>query len=582
MDPDTGERFAWNNKEIGPALETMSKATVLIGHNIIRYDMPVLEKVCSFKSKARLLDTMVCARLIKSNIKDTDALLLKQKRLPVEFFGKHSIEAWGYRLGVMKLHVGIEDWSAWTPEIQERCVGDTELNLLLFKHLKIDSYSPQAIELENRIQVVCARIEESGWPFDMEAAQALHIKLVSEKARLGKMLEAEYGFWFAPKEANPAKREFIPKVNVKTTGYVKGQPCCKLKRVDFNAESTAHVVRALSKKGWIPEEFTEAGAPKVDESIIASLTERWPELKTLAEYITVGTRLGQLADGKQAWLKNVQPDMCIHGSINPMGTITGRASHFAPNLGQVPAVHSRKGGLTLYGRACRELFTVKPGFVMVGADMSGLELRCLAHYVAPMDGGEYGKLVCEGNVHTFNMQSAGLNSRDQAKTYIYALNYGAGDAKLGKIIQQGAKEGKRLREQTMKGFPAYAKLIEKIKANVNTSNTLVGLDKRVLPVRAAYAALNTLLQSAGAILCKEWVSSCYEHLIAKGFKYGWDGDFVILGWIHDEIQVAVRSGMEQEVQTLFVQLAREAGTPFGFRVPLDGASKTGPTWADTH
>jgi DNA polymerase I-like protein with 3'-5' exonuclease and polymerase domains len=198
-----------------------------------------------------------------------------------------------------------------------------------------------------------------------------------------------------------------------------------------------------------------------------------------------------------------------------------------------------------------------------------------------MDGGAYAKLVCEGDVHTFNMNSAGLNSRDQAKTYIYALNYGAGDAKLGKIIQKGAKEGKKLREQTMASFPAYAKLIEKIGANVRTSNTLVGLDKRVLPVRAAYAALNTLLQSAGAILCKEWVSSCYEHLITK-YRYGWDGDFVILGWIHDEIQVAVRKGLEQEVSALLVQLAREAGAPFGFRVPLDGASKTGPDWSCTH
>jgi DNA polymerase I-like protein with 3'-5' exonuclease and polymerase domains len=285
-------------------------------------------------------------------------------------------------------------------------------------------------------------------------------------------------------------------------------------------------------------------------------------------------RLGQLADGKQAWLKQVTNGR-IHARYNPNGAVTGRATHYNPNIAQVPSV-----GAPL-GRECRELFCVPDGWSIVGADMSGLELRCLAHYLAPMDGGEYAKVVCEGDVHTHNQTAAGLETRNQAKTFIYAWLYGAGATKIGKIVGGNAKQGKVLIDRFLEALPAVAGLKQKVAHNVRIAGNLRGLDGRLLPIRSEHAALNTLLQSAGALLCKQWVCDSYDAL-AQWYVPGWDGDFVFLGWIHDELQIACRGGLEEAVGDFVTTCAKEAGVPFKFRVPLNSDYKVGRTWADTH
>ena len=188
---------------------------------------------------------------------------------------------------------------------------------------------------------------------------------------------------------------------------------------------------------------------KVDEAVLKGIDH--PIAADLLSFLLVQKRLGQLAEGQQAWLK-LQKNGVIHGRVNTNGAVTGRCTHSTPNVAQVPSVRAD------YGKECRELFTVRKGYKLVGCDASGLELRMLAHYMAFYDRGEYAKIVTEGDVHTVNQKAAGLETRDQAKTMIYALLYGAGDHKMGEIIGGGAREGQQLKRKFFSSLPALARL----------------------------------------------------------------------------------------------------------------------------
>jgi DNA polymerase-1 len=338
-------------------------------------------------------------------------------------------------------------------------------------------------------------------------------------------------------------------------------------------------------------------------------------------------RLSQLAEGSQAWLKQVAADGCIHGQYNPMGTVTSRAAHYGPNLGQVPSVSSP------FGAECRELFRVPEGWELVGADMEGLEGRCQGHYQWPHDNGEFARLLLEGDWHWKNVLAMGLLPADTvrikdsnhplyqlhtmlrehgAKRWFYALIYGMGAVESGSILLNACRAvrkenpewgfvyqqfygndeapsekvmkrvGGALKKRFMDNSPALRALIRKITELAEDHGKLPGLDKRVLPIRAAFSSFNALLQSAGAILCKRWVCDAHDALLARDFKWGWDGDFVFLGWIHDELQVACRKGLGEHIGGILVKAAQQSGEPYGFRMRLDSSFKVGANWAQTH
>jgi DNA polymerase I-like protein with 3'-5' exonuclease and polymerase domains len=285
----------------------------------------------------------------------------------------------------------------------------------------------------------------------------------------------------------------------------------------------------------------------------------------------VQKRIGQLAEGDQAWLKKVGNDDRIHGSVITNGAVTGRATHSNPNMAQVPSVSAP------FGTECRTLFHVPQGKSLVGADLSGLELRCLAHYMAKWDGGSYGRTLLEGDIHTVNQNAAGLPTRNQAKTFIYGFLYGAGAAKIGSIVGKGAAEGQRLKSRFLKQLPALAKLVEAVQYASNRGY-LLGLDGRKLFVRSSHAALNTLLQSAGALIAKQSLVE-FDRLV---LERGWSDKVKLVAWIHDEIQVETDEDIAEEVGTLAVRAFELAGTYFGFRIPITGEFRVGRNWAETH
>lgn len=648
-DLDTGERFEWGPKDIPQMLEVFDKADELAGHHIQGYDIPSLYVVHKWKPRAtvRIRDTYICASVIHPNLRETDAPLIASGKLPKTspsdgkaMSGRHTIEAWGYRLGIPKVGADITEWAEWTQAIQDRCVGDVSTNVRLYKHLQIEKYSQQALDLEHRIRRVTEAMTTAGWPFNVEEAEKLYTAWTKERYEIEQSLVEQYGSWLARISPDPRKYTYTPKVKgagivLKDLGlfahrpkvklhYTPGCQVSKLEQITFNPGSTQHIAKVLMDRGWKPTEFTPGGKPTVDETVISGLVERFPAAEGIARYLMLNKRISQLGDGEQAWLKVVGPDKRIHASYNPMGTITSRAAHFQPNIGQVPSSASP------YGAECRALFTAPAGMVMIGADMAGLELRCLAHYLAKNDGGEYGRAVLGGDPHWMTVQALGFvdagTERDKmpddteptprqllhnivrehgAKRWLYAIIYGGGGLQSGLIIleacqaalkagldifprffkTQAPKEeelrsvGSKAKKNFVKRIGGLSALNEKIAALVESRGYIPGLDMRRIPSRSSHSALNFLLQSAGAILCKQWACDAFENLCAR-FKLG--EDFVFLGWIHDELQVAARPEIAEEVGETLVRFARSAGEPFGFRIPLDSKYKTGSHWGHTH
>lgn len=622
------------------ALERLEKADEIIFHNGISFDIPALQKVYpQFKPRGRVVDTIVSTRVIWPELTEKDAFEASRGRFPGRLIGRQGLEAWGYRLRLMKGDYsvdmeasakakGITDkaeitryvWGSWNREMHDYCIQDVQVGYALWRKIHAENYSTQALGLEHRFAEIIATMERRGFAFDEEAAQRLYIQLVRKRREIADKLTEV----FPPKEVTET---FIPKVNNKAHGYVKGVPFTKRKLVDFNPSSRQMIADRLTEKGWKPTEFTPSGQAKVDESILSNLP--WPEAKVLAEHFLIEKRIGQLAEGDQAWLRVVRSGR-IHGSVNPCGTPTSRCTHSSPNVAQVPKVGSA------YGEDCRALFLSSTAMRLVGIDLAGIELRCLAHYMARYDGGAYGRAVVEGkeadgtDVHSLNAKALGLDpqglywvfgkqtrGRNLAKTFIYAFLYGAGGWKLGFIcgcepeevdailssvkameMQRAERElahqgldrsrlnialsvkGQRLKARFLRQTPALARLIEDVKAAAKARGHLKGLDGRLIHIRSPHAALNSLLQTAGALIAKQATVFAWDNLSVRGYLPG--RDWALVAHIHDELQIEAKEGIEDEVGNIVVQSMQQTGSYFGFRVPVDGTAKTGRNWADTH
>ena len=321
--------------------------------------------------------------------------------------------------------------------------------------------------------------------------------------------------------------------------------------------------------GWKPKKFTQGqGHAEINETILGELD--YPEAQKLSEFFMVQKRIGQLAEGPAAWLKKVDDDGKIRHTIVSGGTISGRAAHRSPNLATIP-----KAGLP-YGENCRKLFTVPAGWTLVGADLSGLELRTLAMFLD--DGGEYARQILEGDIHTYNQNSAGLSSRSEAKRFIYSLLFGAGDALIGKIVGGNAKKGKELKDKFNASIPAYAKLQSNLKRAAQRGY-LKGLDGRFLYIREERKLLSQLLQSSGAVLCKKWV----ELIDTEINKVHGPDQAYIMAWVHDEVQIACKTKeIAEDVRQIAIRMAGEAGRHFKTAIRIDADASLGVTWADTH
>ncbi len=563
-DIDTGERHEFTDPtELYKHLLTADR---IIAHNGRMFDVPTLERLVGRPNNLPALppcfDTLLTSRLLWPDKGNTPA-------------GGHSLEKWGEHLGIKKAHAGIEDWSVFTPEMLERCHTDVDIQTKLYKYLlpKLGGYG-EALQLEHTVATIIQKQIENGFPLDLERLESLEHEL--NLARLEEMDKLSHippwvkeeelktpAYWVDPLD-NEQYRVKGDAPSSARSRLERGPNKIKRTEIMFNPNSRDHIIRLFQEKyDWKHKEETDGGKPKMDEKVLSGLD--YPEAKSLARILMIDKRLSQTAQ----WRKYEDKGR-VHGDVITNGTVTGRMSHSRPNLAQIPKVGSE------WGEECRSCFRARDGWVLVGADASGLELRMLAHYLSRWDNGDYARVILEGDVHTVNQKAAGLPTRDNAKTFIYGWLYGAGDQKIGEIVGRGRKVGKELKKKFLTSLPALRKLMEWVKGK----KELTGLDGRKYPIRSDHMALNTLLQGAGAVLMKKALCIFYDLMVEK---YGPHGErWALCANVHDEQQTECESEIADGVGQTFVLALKMAGEHFGLGIRIDGEYKIGKNWAETH
>ena len=570
------QTFSYGPDCIADALAHLATADVLIGHNVLFYDIPVLSKLYpSVQLNGRIIDTLICTRLIwpKEILYTLDDEQYTQ--VPKNLKGFASLKAWGWRLADHK--IDFKDFSEYSEEMLAYCQQDVAVTKKLWQHITKENYPQPALKLEHDLALAIEKQIRAGIPFDVDACLDLVDSLRAKETEL----EAHLKEIFPP---NKIESIFVPKVNNSKRGYVKGQPFTKVTYQEFNPGSRTQIVDRLQQKyGWVPEKTTEKGNPTLDDDVLDALP--YPEAKPLAEYMLIKKRLGQIADGNNAWLKLVNnEDGRMHGDLITNGCITGRASHRNPNMAQVPA------GYSPYGHECRSLFHAPDGWDLIGIDAKALELRCLAGYLAIWDDGEYSAMVTnpEVDIHIYNQKMFGVDTRDIAKRLLYGVLYGAGALKAGTIIDPNEKDEVVLRKlgstainSFMDGVPALRKLKQLIDETIGLRGYLIGLDRRTLHCRSAFKGLNVLLQASGAVIMKQVVVTTHNNIEQNlGLVHGKDWEQLL--FVHDEIQVACDPKHTELIKEQALAAFPQAQQFFGFRCPIEGDAKVGCTWAETH
>ena len=555
-DPDLDKTYTYDHTEIDEALDLLMSADVLIGHNIIGYDLPALSKVHpKFKYNGIIFDTLVLSRI----------------RYPL--LQSHSLGAWGDRLKLPK--TGHTDFSYFSPEMLEYCVNDVKVSTELWKHLdNVMDVNKPWITLEQEVLRIQTKAEEFGVCFDYHQACKLIMDIQCEMETINSKAQEVLGLNREP-YTTKLKKDGKPNVHAQKKidmGYeyrVCHEKCIVYVTTPITLDTKKLLIDRLLVLGWKPMWTTEKGMPQ-----IARKGEPCPNLSSIeglngldiGKYFVLKHRLSLL----QGMLKNVRADGRIPSEANTLGAITGRYTH--RKIANLPAVRS------LYGKEIRALFGVEKGRVQVGSDLAGIEARMLAHFMGDDD---YTREVVDGDIHTANQQAAGLPTRDSAKTFFYGFLYGAGDAKVGELVNGGREEGAKIKQQFLDSLPSLSALIEE-KQNEAKKGYVTSLDGRPVKITKTNGlydtrkALNSLLQSSATIYFKQWVVFIDKLLTELNL------DATIMILYHDEVQISVNIDHVDGVKSVLRQALEMTDKHFKVRCPNDIDIKTGKNWEDCH
>ncbi len=417
---------------------------------------------------------------------------------------------------------------------------------------------PSWVALEHRVAQILTEQEIHGWCFDERAAWKLASSLRSELEQTYQLLRDKHPFVFGS--------EFTPKRDNRTSGYVKGAPFTKLK--ELNPTSRDHIAWILQEKyNWEPTQFTQTKKPIIDEVILKEIGSEVALL--FLKCLDITKKLGMISEGVNAWLRLSTNANRIHHHAS-VATNTHRCAHRKPNLTCVPS-----------DEQFRKLFTASPGQVMVGADLAGIELRMLAHYLGRFDGGRYADILLNGDIHQVNADAIGV-SRRQVKTISYAFIYGAGNTKIGQSFdpqlseQQAAKKGKEIREAFVDAIDGLSQLLEAVKKKATDKGFLLSIDGRPIKVDSPHKALNYLLQSSAGVVAKRWMVINNDNIKTTGLCASQ------LAFIHDELQYECAPEHAQDLCSSLVYSAAEAGEYYKLRIPIEAESKQGRNWSEVH
>jgi DNA polymerase-1 len=515
--------------------ELIPKADLIVGHNIIGFDAPLLRKVWGLSLPSeKLRDTLILSRLYDPSRK-----------------GGHSLAAWGERLGYPKGDFDDYD-GGLCDEMIEYFQQDVEITVRLHKHLmeKLQNkgFKDPCISIEHKVASITKTQMDNGFLLDTEKATEIFQTVSARMFEIERELQEKFQPIVTERWSEKTGKQLKDKVEV------------------FNVGSRQQIAKRLQSIGVKLNKRTEktekggGGNIIVDEETLEGINV--PEAQLIGEYLMLQKRASQV----DSWFKYTDENNRVHGKVITNGAVTGRMTHSSPNLAQIPA--SGKP----YGKECRQCWTVPTGSKLVGIDASGLELRMLAHY---MDDDAYTAEVLDGDIHTANMNAAGLTERSQAKTFIYAFLYGAGAGKIGSIVGGSYVQGQELIDAFLDNTPALKELKAKV-ARLSRAGILQGLDGRQLRVRSEHSALNTLLQGAGAIVMKQALINLNESLTRGGIP------FKLVANVHDEWQIETPEYFAPFVGRAGVKAIEKAGIDLELRCPLTGEYNIGDDWSETH
>lgn len=578
MDVKTGEERSFYGSTLSEGFEYLQEADALIAHNGFSYDYPVMERIFGEALKPRLIDTLVMARI----------LWPERSMCPA---GGYSLKAIGDFLGGQMKSDYEGGWESFNLDMLKYCQQDVRTNLDIYKHLIKELFRgndkdtmSKVVSFEHDFAYIIMRQQERGWNFNLDAAE----RLLEEIIILKRDTEDQLRSIFPPTVTYQKTPQYYldPETGEKypTKGSVKGKGSGAIKarleegppkevHTPFNPGSSQQIAeRLLEKYGKRAKKYIQinktTGMPILDSEVLKAAAKDFPEADMILKYRDVDKLRGQLEDwitrATHSRIKGAEGPR-IHHSLNTLGTVTGRTAASNPNVQQV------SGDLR-----ARALWQATPGLVQVGCDLSGIELRCLAHYMAPYDGGDYAKQILEGDIHTHNQQAAGLETRTQAKTFIYGFLYGAGAAKIGEIVGGSVKAGSALKKKFLESLPALGTLIEKVTKVAEARSSVRLLDGRVTHVRSAHKALNVLLQGAGAIVSKAWCIEVDRQVREAGLR-AWQ-----IGFVHDEIQYEAHPDDAEALAQLMEQAAVKCGEDLGMAIRIDAEAKIGGNWSEVH
>ena len=585
----TGERYEFTPENMGDFPAWAAKVDHWIGNFFLSYDAPLFRKILGVSIPVtKITDTVIVSSLQKFSRE-----------------GGHSLEAWGIRLKHPKIL--FDDFSRFSPQLLERCRNDVELNYKVACYLvkeRAKHGSMAAERLEHETQAILNQQQEHGFPIDVAGASSLKSRLDNRANEIEATLQAALPpapYWAGSIEPRYCKDGSLSKGGLQFLSEDWEKVSGPFSRIDWKEFDTNSAKQKIERlRGWWSPTVRTRGyrslKQRLREGAITKekLAEREPYTWQLCEenFATISPDapkplrdLGELAmlrarsNEIKGWFDNMDAEGHVHGKCYGLGTITHRASHRDPNLGNTSSVDSP------YGAECRACFIPGgDGYVLLGTDAKGIQLRVLAHY---MNDPAYTDAVVNGDPHTKNLEAMGIDkgewdhehgvwsARARAKTFIYAWLLGAGDEKVGLIIGGTPAEGRQVKENFLRNTPALAGLKERA-ADAARTGRLVGLDGRRVEIKAEHYALSVYLQSGEAIIMKRAMVQYHHWARAAAI------DFQQLAFVHDEFQSRVRADQAEELGRLQVKAIVEAGLHFKMNCPMDGAYRIGKNWLETH
>jgi DNA polymerase I-like protein with 3'-5' exonuclease and polymerase domains len=522
------EPILWLEHQMKDLVEYLKQFDVIVGHNIFGYDFPVMRRLHGMARPKCIVDTLVISKLMYPDINNHP-------------LGDNSLESWGKYLKFPKMEY-TQGWESYNDTMGTYCKQDTRLGEAIYNaQKKFLSNNREVVGFEHRVSEVLMEQVCNGFNYDINAGEKLHQNLMLEKLGIEDEMRQIFPDRIIIRHSEKTGKRLKDKIEV------------------FNPGSRQQIADRLTEKyGWEPP-LTDKGNPKVDESVLSTLN--YPEAKKLVEYFDTCKLMGMVEDWNTRAAHS--RDNKVHGGINAQGAATGRCTHSQPNVAQVSGDHR-----------ARELWVPNDGDVLVGADLSGLELRMLAHFMAKYDNGEYAKVLLTGDIHTHNQKAAGLESRSLAKSFIYAYLYGAGDKKIALVCNCSVNAARNLRERFQQEIPALAKVQDAVKFETAKRGGVILPDGRKVPVRSEHAALNTLLQGSGAIVSKYWMVEANKAVKSMGAKQ--------LAYIHDELQYSCPASIADEFGKAVTKAATTAGEILKMNIRIDAEYRVGKSWAETH